>query len=67
MGRRAVVVGVAVALTLLTVLLLAGHGPWAGRPLLTLSSDHGLNTGDVPVLVLWALGLLGCGWLLRRG
>lgn len=64
-----VAVGLALVISVLTLLLLAGHGPWAGRPIdvLTLSSEHGLNTGDLPVLGLWLAGMLGCGSLLRRG
>ena len=66
--HHAVVVGLALVLSVLTLLLIAGHGPWAGEaiPGLTLSADHGLNTGDLPVLALWVVGMLGCGHLLRR-
>ncbi len=60
------VIGVALVLSVLTALLIAGHGPWAGQTLVEFTSRHGLNTGDVPVLVLWIVGMLGCGYLLRR-
>lgn len=63
---RAVAVLLALVLSLLTLLLLAGHGPWAGRTLIELGGRHGLNTGDVPVLTLWAVGMLGCGYLVRK-
>lgn len=46
--------------SLLTLLLIAGHGPWAGRVILRVSQDHGLNSGDVPVLGLWVLGTICC-------
>ncbi|WP_341927819.1 hypothetical protein [Nocardioides psychrotolerans] len=64
--HRAVVIGVALVLSVLTVLLIAGHGPWAGRTIFEINNRHGLNSGDVPVLVLWAVGMLGCGFLLRK-
>ncbi|MDO9497322.1 MAG: hypothetical protein Q7J48_16580 [Nocardioides sp.] len=63
---RAVAVLLALVLSLLTLLLLAGHGPWAGRTLVELGGRHGLNTGDVPVLFLWGVGMGGCGYLFRR-
>ena len=53
-------------LSALTLLLLAGHGPWAGHVLWALDPAHGLNTGDLPVLGLWAIGSLCCAALLRR-
>ena len=37
-------------LTLLTLLLLAGHGPWAGPVIWAVSPYHGLNVGDLPVI-----------------
>lgn len=64
--RRAVVIGLALVLSILTLLLIAGHGPWAGRTLFEVNNRHGLNTGDIPVLVLWLGGMLGCGYLLRN-
>lgn len=53
----------ALVLTVATVLLVAGHGPWAGPRLIPLSADHGLNLGDVPVLLAWVLCLSGCARL----
>jgi hypothetical protein len=63
---RAVAVLLALVLSLLTLLLLAGHGPWAGRTLIELGGRHGLNTGDIPVLLLWAVGMAGCVYLMSR-
>ncbi|WP_134739922.1 hypothetical protein [Nocardioides sp. 503] len=63
---RAVVVLIALAVSGLTVLLIAGHGPWAGRTLIAFSPRHGLNSGDLPVLLLWAVAMAGCGYLLLR-
>lgn len=53
--------------SVLTLLLIAGHGPWAGRALITLDSVHGLNTGDIPVLFLWAASMYCCWDLWGRG
>lgn len=64
--RRLVAVGVYLVVSVLAVLLIAGHGPWAGRVLLDVGGGHGVNTGDVPVLLLWAGGLW-MAWLLWRG
>lgn len=64
---RAVAVLLALVISVLTLLLLAGHGPWAGRTMVTFGKGHGLNTGDIPVLLLWALGMAGCGYLASRG
>lgn len=57
-----VLVGV---LTVLTSLLLAGHGPWAGPVVWELSPHHGLNRGDVPVVAVYLVGLGCCAWLWR--
>ncbi|WP_182524750.1 hypothetical protein [Nocardioides dongkuii] len=64
--RSLLVLGVMTALTSLMLLLIAGHGPWAGEPLWQVSDSHGINTGDIPVLVIWAAGMLAAGLLLRR-
>ena len=61
--RRGVVVLLGAVLTLLTLLLLAGHGPWAGSVIWALSSYHGLNMGDLPVLGAYVIGLGCCVWL----
>ncbi len=42
----AVIAGV---LTVLMVLLIAGHGPWAGHEIMEVTENHGLNDGDIPV------------------
>jgi hypothetical protein len=52
-------------LTGLTVMSLAGHTPWDGNVILTLTATHGLHDGDVPVLAAWLLGMAGCFWLWR--
>ena len=66
--RRSLTVGLLLGiLSILTLLLLAGHGPWAGHTIWRLDEERGLNSGDVPVLGLWACGSLLCLGLLRRG
>lgn len=45
---------------MLMLLLIAGHGPWAGPVILTVTADHGLNVGDIPVLLVWGVVM----WLL---
>lgn len=62
----AVAVLLALVISLLTLLLLAGHGPWAGHTIVDFGGLHGLNTGDIPVLLLWAVGMAGCGYLMSR-
>lgn len=63
---RAIAILLALVISLLALLLLAGHGPWSGRTLVDFGGRHGLNTGDLPVLLLWSVGMAGCGYLLLR-
>jgi hypothetical protein len=58
---------VGVALSALALLLIAGHGPWAGPTLIDVSQGHGLNVGDVPVLGAWVAGLVALRELDRSG
>ena len=66
MPDRALIALVGAVLTALTLLLIAGHGPWAGDPIVTLGKGRGLNAGDVPVLLGWAIGVGACVLLWRR-
>ena len=66
MRQRTAVVIVFSAMTLVTLMLLAGHGPWAGRPMLKLFGGHGLNVGDVVPLAAWAVSAACCAALWRR-
>lgn len=68
LGFRVTVILVWLVITGLTLALLAGHGPWSGREFLRITHSHGVNTGDVPVIVGWLLGSLACGvlWRSRR-
>ena len=38
-----------------------------GRVILVLSSEHGIHTGDLPVMLAWLLGMGGCVWLAFKG
>jgi hypothetical protein len=65
-SSRVLVAVVAGVLSAFALLLLAGHGPWSGTALVSLGSNqHGINTGDVPVLAAWA-GAMFCCWRLFR-
>ena len=58
--RRPLVLLVLLILNVMTLMLIAGHGPWAGRTILVLGDDHGLNAGDIPVLLMWLIGSASC-------
>lgn len=66
MSCRGYVIAVAVALTVLMVLLVAGHEAWSGPKLFAVSSEHGVHLGDLPVLAVWAVGLYVCMRQWRR-
>lgn len=44
-------------------MLLAGHGPWAGHVLISVSSTHGLDTGDLPVIATSLIEMCCCAVL----
>lgn len=64
---RVVAIVLAWITSVMTLLLVAGHGPWAGRVLVSFTPNRGLNVGDVLVLGLWGLAMYCCAWLWRRG
>ena len=55
MHNRGFIVLSMLALTGFALALLAGHGPWSGPELLSLSSSHGVNVGDLPVIAVWMI------------
>ena len=55
----------AAVLLLGTACTLLLHQPWHGPVILSLSSSHGINAGDIPALALFALGLALATGLLR--
>jgi hypothetical protein len=63
--RRVVVLLLAAALTALVAIAVAGHDPEAGRVIWNVSDRHGLHSGDLLPLGIWAVGLIGCLVLWR--
>ncbi len=59
-------IALALILSVLTLLLLAGHGPWSGDVILQLDDARGVNSGDLVVVPLWLAGMACCAWLWRR-
>jgi hypothetical protein len=45
-------------LTAFTFVLLVNRRPGVGRILVTLSPDHGIHVGDIPVAAAWVLGMV---------
>ena len=62
---RLIAIALAWITSVLTMLLVAGHGPWAGRPLIGFGG-HGVHSGDIPVVLLWAAAMYCCWVLWRR-
>jgi hypothetical protein len=56
----------ATLLSVFAVMLLAGHNRWSGTPVLQLTRDHGVNTGDVFVVACWAAGMIAVWRLAVR-
>jgi hypothetical protein len=65
-GPRPAALVVAASLTVLALLLIADHGPWSGPHLITITPEHGLNLGDVPVLGIWLVGVVALRRATRR-
>jgi hypothetical protein len=51
---------------LAAVMMVAGHAPWEGDLVITLSATHGVHQGDLLALVPVGVGLALGGWCLRR-
>ncbi|WP_370248110.1 hypothetical protein [Nocardioides sp.] len=68
MTQRRVLAGFgAGCLSMLAFICLAGHErPGTGPTLLRITDTHGINRGDLPVLIIWGLGLLACLLLSRE-
>ena len=62
--RRLEALLVSLVLTAFAVTLVASHSRWAGRELVAVLPSHGLNSGDIWVLLAWALAV---GVTLRLG
>ena len=52
-------------LTAFLGILLLARRPGMGRILFTVSDQHGVHAGDLPLVALWLIGLV-CGALLLR-
>lgn len=63
--RRLLVVVSAAVLTFMAVTLVKGDGPDSGTTMLAFSDAYGVNTGDLPVLAVWAAGAVACVVLWR--
>jgi hypothetical protein len=48
------------AVTAVTLLLVAGHGPWAGHEIWKITETHGLNSGDLLPIGTWAVSAWCC-------
>jgi hypothetical protein len=65
-GSAALAAVVSVGLGLLAgVMMVAGHAPWEGREIVSLSQDHGIHIGDALALVPVVAGALLARWCLR--
>jgi hypothetical protein len=68
MRQRALVVIVMTTMTVVTLLLVAGEGPWAGRTIWHFDPGHGhgLHLGDLVPLGAWLVAAGCCVALWRR-
>ncbi|WP_323792819.1 hypothetical protein [Nocardioides sp.] len=64
--RLTVVAVIATCLTYVVSSLIFDTRQGAGPVILVLTSGHGVHAGDLPVLLAWVVGMLGCGWLALR-
>ena len=48
------------------VMMVAGHAPWEGPEVLSLSTTHGLHRGDVFAVVPVAVGIALAAWCLAQ-
>ena len=66
MSERGLIGVVFGSVTLVTLVALAGHGPFAGPVLVGFTSRHGVNVGDLVPLLAWASAGVACWHLWRR-
>jgi len=66
MTRRLTVLVILAGTTFLTLLAIAGHSPLTGRRILSVTADHGLNSGDLLPLAAWACVAACCVALWRE-
>ncbi|CAN5373663.1 hypothetical protein BH09ACT12_BH09ACT12_33230 [soil metagenome] len=64
LGKRRVVAAViATCLTYVVANLILDTRQGEGRVLVVLTSTHGVHSGDVPVVLAWLVGMIGCAWI----
>ena len=56
--RRLLLLVVTVVLALFVYMLIKGDGPGSGEVLVEATPDNGLNSGDIPVIAIWAVAQL---------
>lgn len=66
MVNRILVVGLAGLLSVFALTLMYGDGPGSGKVVWAPSAAHGVNSGDVPIIIAWAVGLCACALLFWR-
>lgn len=64
--RRVAAGVVALCLTYVVASLILDTRQGEGRVILVLSATHGVHSGDVPVVIAWFAGMLGCAWISLR-
>ena len=56
----------ALALSVLSLALVGTTRSWQGHTLLGFGDGHGIDTGDLPVVAIWVVGMGACTVLWRR-
>ncbi len=67
MARRVCIVVVGLVLTVLAVAAVAGHHRYAGRTLYSITENHGIDAGDVPIGLAWLVAMWCLVKLWPRG
>ncbi len=65
--RRVAAAVVASCLTYVVANLILDQRQGEGPVILAITSHHGVHSGDIPVVVAWVVGVLGCALLGLRG
>lgn len=66
MTDRLLLATVAVTHTLIALAFALTDGPQQSPVVLKLTEAHGVHRSDLPIIVLWAIGLSACGALAWR-
>ena len=65
-GRLTVAAVIATCLSYVVGSLIFDTRQGEGRVILVLSSEHGIHSGDLPVVLAWLVGMAGCVWVALR-